>query len=158
MSRWTHLAGIIRIDNFIQAVRLPGMGKPIDEHRILQKAKAGMPSGSEGPVMMHVHVWKRRDISDFDWNGIDTISDGSIYWGDLIISGDLRDRGDDPEDVPKMAKWFRELVQSLKDMGGLMVRQAVLNIEVESLSRTTISFDSMSEKWNSQSWQEDDLI
>ncbi len=123
MSQWTHLAGIIRIDNLLRRIA-PGAPTAKDVIRILLE---DAPVGSEGGC--HFHFVKWPEVDDYKEKDHTNVHEGGIYWGDAIISADLRDVGDDDE-IEKIKQWFTDLAKKLWD-GKLIIRQAVLEIEVE---------------------------
>ncbi len=136
MSRWMHLAGIVRIDHF----HISPLQPHFDEEEVIAIFKKDMPRGSEGPPLFHAHKWPTKNINEQDWNATDELSEGAIYWGDFYVSADLRDKGDTDDDVLEVIGWFKkaclELVQSYS---GTMIRQAILQIEVEYKTTTIIS-------------------
>lgn len=119
MSRWTHVAGIIRIDD------LPFLGEnnwmeyfgkevhfssPMDVWKDLDEHPEDyLPTGSEGSL--HSSLWKNPD-------------DHSLAAYTLMIFGDLRDY-DTPE---KIIEWFKEKLSGIP-----VVRQAVITVETEGL-------------------------
>lgn len=124
MSRWTHLAGIIRIDNIMRRIT-PGASTAEDVIRLLLE---DAPVGSEGGCLFHFHKWPVVDDSTKDDHT--NLYEGAVYWGDAIISADLRDVGDDDEEMEDIKQWFTGLAKKFWDAKMLM-RQAVLEIEVE---------------------------
>ncbi len=124
MSQWTHLAGIIRIDNLLRIIS-PTSPKKADIMKILLE---DAPTGSEGGCNLYFHEWP--ETKDYDNKDHTNTYEGSIFWGDVIISADLRDVGDKEEDIEKIKAWFIGLNKKLWD-ARLITRQATLQIEVE---------------------------
>lgn len=150
MSQWTHVAGLIRVDNLGECViRFPRRAD-LDElvrECITEKLgnttaddieadtwaedweKCTVPCGSEGSLQYR--------ISDYaDKNG--------VAWGDISIWGDLRDFG--KEDYPELKRWFWESCEKLsmitkpdgppkqpKELisNSFSIRNAVLLVDVE---------------------------
>ena len=134
MSRWTHLAGIVRIDHF--AIR----PDKFDEAEVIKVFKKNMPRGSEGPPLFHAHAWPKKSMEDHDWDATDELSEGSFYWGDLYVSADLRDKGETDDDVLEIIGWFKNACLELVQLHpGTMIRQAILQIEVEYKPTTLLS-------------------
>lgn len=123
MSRWTHLAGIVRIDHLLTK---------FSEKEVLKVFKKDVPRGSEGPALLHVHAWRRVPLEGHNWDAVDEVTESSVYWGDLIVVGDLRDVGNDLEEVKRIGEWFQGRCAALKEVPLTLVRQAVLQIEIES--------------------------
>ena len=75
MSRWTHVAGLIRIDSVSR--QLAGVDwVPLLQHEL---TRYELPSGSEGPIEFRI-----ADVAD----------ENSMSRGWLAIWGDLRDFGE----------------------------------------------------------------
>jgi len=119
MSQWTHVCGCIRYD----ALRMAGMpyatldqikeliGHPVNYDDAKEKWDAcNVPCGSEGSIQFV--FWSNRSLN-------------SLAAFTVGIFGDLRDFGS--EDVPKIKEWFEKVTKS----EGVMVRSAILEIEVE---------------------------
>jgi hypothetical protein len=156
MSKWTHLAGIIRLDNLS---RLFPFGKRPREADILSCFKPDLPKGSEVGTRIGLHVWETTNSYERASDSLDLMYEGRSYWGDIIISADLRNVGDDPQDVQRIRGWFEESCDRLKKLTGIMIRQAILQIEVEFSSTYTLFLHSELEddewilqeaKWNEQ--------
>ena len=124
MSRWTHLAGIIRIDNLLRRIA-PGAPTGVDVMRILMKDS---PMGSEGGCLAKFVEWPVAD--SFEEKDHTNVYSAGVYWGDVIISADLRDVGDDDGEIEDIKQWFTGLAKKFWD-AKLIMRQAVLEIEVE---------------------------
>jgi len=123
MSQWTHLAGLIRIDNLLRRMSATSPTK-IDVMRILLE---DAPVGSEGGCHLYFHEWP--EAKDYDDKDHTNVHEGGTFWGDVIVSADLRDIGDE-EDIKKIKAWFMGLNKKFWD-ASLMTRQATLQIEVE---------------------------
>ncbi len=124
MSRWTHLAGIIRIDNLLRHVT-PEAPTGMDVMRILLNYA---PMGSEGGCLAKFVEWPVAD--SFEEKDHTNVYSAGTYWGDAIISADLRDVGDDDEEIEGIKRWFTGLAEKFWD-AKLLMRQAVLEIDVE---------------------------
>ncbi len=124
MSQWTHLAGIIRIDNLLRRIA-PGAPTGVDVMKILMK---DAPRGSEGGCLATFVEWPVAD--SFEEKDHTNVYSAGVYWGDAIISADLRDVGDDDAEIEDIKKWFTGLAKKFWD-AKLVMRQAVLEIEVE---------------------------
>ncbi len=136
MSRWTHLAGIVRIDN----LRMSHLQPLLNEEKVIQVFKKNMPRGSEGPPLFHAHQWPVKSMDDHDWDATDELSEGAMYWGDFYVSADLRDKGDTDDDVLEIIDWFKKACLKLVQLNpGTMIRQAILQIEVEYKTTTLLS-------------------
>lgn len=124
MSTWTHLAGIIRFDNLLRRI---AFGAPIGED-VIRILREDAPVGSEGGCLFHFIKWP--EVDSYKEKDHTNVHEGGIYWGDAIISADLRDVGDDDEEIEKIKQWFTGLAEKFWD-AKLVMRQAVLEIEVE---------------------------
>ena len=149
MSRWTHLAGIVRIDHFTIS-----LFDKFDEDEVIKVFKENMPRGSEGPPLFHTHRWPRKEIADHDWNATDELSEGSLYWGDFYVSADLRDKGDTDDDVLEIIGWFKKACLKLVQLHpGTMIRQAILQIEVEYKKTTLLSLtEALTDEEDMKNW------
>lgn len=105
MSRWTHVAGLVRIDS------LHPSWQPMVDARLAR----GLPFGSEGPVQYQV-VSARSSSS-------------GITAGYVSIWGDLRDFGD-ADDIECVVQWLDESLR-YEDWQPWFVRQGVVQIEDE---------------------------
>ncbi len=142
MSRWTHLAGIIRIDNILRSMT-PEAPTAEDVIRILLE---DAPVGSEGGCLFHFHKWPI--VDDYKEENHTNIYESVIYWGDAIISADLRDVGDDDEEIEAIKQWFTGLAKKLFE-AKMTIRQAVLEIEVEyKYNRVLQLIDQEENKWS----------
>jgi len=116
MSNWTHVAGVIRIDDLrLDQYSTPDFDSLIGDEFDFDDVMSGnlegccdnmMPSGSEGSLRKTVYVNPRR-------------SELAAYV--VTIFGDLRDH-DDPEAI---VAWFKEVCSKF------IVRQAVITVHNE---------------------------
>lgn len=118
MSRWTHVAGVIRVDVLrlnhdnkgIEKKLMEILGTPKDYDEIdwddEGKPNTIVPCGSEGSLEYEIFLNKKYD---------------HVSAGHITITGDLRDFGGD-EDVEKIRAWFFKVCDKLA------VRQAVIEI------------------------------
>lgn len=86
MSNWTHVAGIIRIDDLGKCFG----GKPLNFAKIIEP----LPSGSEGSLKMA--IWKNPDKS-------------CAFSYVVSIFGDLRDH----HSADEIVEWFKETCTKL---------------------------------------------
>ena len=86
------------------------------------------PMGSEGGCLAKFVEWPVAD--SFEKKDHTNVYSAGVYWGDAIISADLRDVGDDDEEIDSIKQWFTGLAEKFWD-AKLVMRQAVLEIEVE---------------------------
>jgi hypothetical protein len=104
MSKWTHVAGCIRIDE------LPPDNPKF--HLLIQEKIAARfaspPIGSEGPICYHV---------------VQTGDDNSVAWGLVYIYGDLRDFEDSK--VHGIFTWLQNACK------GLLIRSCCVKVDVE---------------------------
>lgn len=141
MSQWTHLAGIIRIDNLTRLLA-PRSTTAEDVIRLLLE---DAPVGSEGGCLFHFHKWPV--VDDYTKDDHTNLYEGAVYWGDAIISADLRDVGRDDDEIRKITEWFKGLAKKFWD-AKLLMRQAVLEIEVEyKYSRVLHLIDQEGNMW-----------
>jgi len=141
MSRWTHLAGIIRLDNLLRRIA-PNAPTAEDVIRVLLE---DAPVGSEGGCLFHFVKWP--EVDDYDDKDHTNVYEASIYWGAAIISADLRDVGDDEAEIEDIKQWFTGLAKKLLD-AKLIIRQAILEIEVEyKYNRVLQLIDQVENEW-----------
>jgi len=168
MSQWTHLAGIIRLDNFgAGIVRLPNAHKNEKIKQAVVKAlgntcnydspteawdRCTVPCGSEGSLQYKVFP---NSDSDEDSH--------ALSWGYAVIWADLRDFGS--EDVPKIENWFQKSLENLiKPVGfnpteqmevfekalyllsTFSIREAILSVDVEGQPPLILLWDDKLEK------------
>ena len=126
MSQWTHVAGIVRIDDFPFTKNtdwLNHFGKELhfdspgsdwkDAH---EHPENYLPLGSEGSLQSS--LWKNPDSHHL-----------AAYA--IMIFGDLRDY-DTPQEI---IVWFKKKVSDIP-----MVRQAVISVELESAEPITWNY------------------
>jgi len=117
MSKWTHVAGIIRVDTI---VALTG-GNP--RHDLLDvlgpvstfhvpRDDTTLPYGSEGSL---------------EYDIIRTGTDNSMSWGYVAIYGDLRDYTDHLEIIDWLEKTVNDIYAK-----GIWIRNVSMCIDVES--------------------------
>lgn len=116
MSQWTHVAGVVRVDSPWGIILQPDRTQ-----ELLLKIFSKTPSGSEGPA--HVGVTKTRAYN-------------SMSWGYVSITGDLRDF----EDARGIVDWFERCLARLEE-AKLMVRDAVLSIDIEYKDKVVVTLD-----------------
>lgn len=127
MSNWTHVAGIIRIDDIRFDHSAPDFDKLIGKECLFadpievwvdyeKHPKKYLPMGSEGSL--HKSVWVNPNISHM-----------SAYT--VSIFGDLRDH----HDPKKIVTWFKKLCD------GLAVRSAVITVENERNGSITYTYE-----------------
>lgn len=154
VSKWTHVAGIFRIDWFygpmidqrklssINQIRsLLHGAEEIDPEKdftynLVKCIKDNIPIGSEGPLRVYVHKWPRND----DWDTYDPsreVTKGSTYWGDVLVTGDLRDF----DDIDDIARWLMGI--ELPD--GSYFRGGVLEVQAGSRRRVIFTLNEDSE-------------
>ncbi len=141
MSQWTHLAGIIRIDNLLRRMT----PQAPDANTVMKILQEDAPMGSEGGCQLHFIKWPEIEFSkEKDHTNV---YEGGIYWGDAIISADLRDVGRDDGEIEEIKQWFTGLAKKFIDRQ-LIIRQAVLEIEVEyKYSRILSLIDHADNTW-----------
>jgi len=120
MSIWTHVAGCIRIDGFIDQ-------SGSEDGEVTEKINSSMgkiinfadkdytttiPCGSEGSLK---YKWLRNDHS------------GATNIGQILIWGDLRDYSN----VDEIEKWLTEIVTNL-DKNHFYLRDGIVSVDVES--------------------------
>jgi len=168
MSQWTHVAGIIRLDNLgAGIIRLSTVRKNEIIKQAVVKALGNMcnydsgaearehctvPCGSEGSLQYKVFPYSD---SDEDTH--------ALSWGYAVIWADLRDFGS--EDVPEIENWFQKslaklmkpegfnpaeqmgMIEEAEDMLSVfLIREAILSVDVESLPRIILLWDSDASK------------
>lgn len=137
MSKWTHVAGHIRVDWVIGALgdrtKFPRLDEMF-EQALYKVYTKNAPSGSEGPIRIHVHNWPRVEIEEYQPEI--HVTTGSLYWGDVTLSGDLRDRGDNGI-IEEIAEWLR----GVKLPETAIIRGGVVAVEVEGGRVAVILYD-----------------
>ena len=118
MSIWTHVAGIIRVDDIRFENPMPDfehiLGKQISYEELDRDENTSLPCGSEGTLQYDIAT--NPDISSLDSY---TIS----------IHGDLRDY----DDIDEIVKWFKDVISNV------YARQAIIKIECED-GKSTIAY------------------
>lgn len=125
MSIWAHVAGIIRIDSMARCLRhvdKPNLGVICTWES--DDDETTIPSGSEGSLR---------------WSFEETGSKSSLSWGNIHISGDLRDFDNSQEIID----WVKEVTKSDE----WWVRQAVITIDIECYDTIIMSMHSGSKNW-----------
>jgi len=121
MSQWTHVCGCIRVD------AIKGLTSKIDFKKILGNIieyetdgewSTKLPLGSEGSIKYD--IWTNSDM-------------GEMYAYTISIFGDLRNY----ENKEEIKEWFKNVCLN----SGLMIRDAVLSIQVEYKSKIILWYD-----------------
>ena len=120
MSQWTHVAGCIRIDGLLALGIEPDLsclGRVVTWDDLDGDADPlGLPMGSEGSLRFEV---------------LRNPDPGQMAAFTVPVWGDLRDY----DDVDEIEAWFRKVVVE----SGLMIRDAVLSVEVEFARRYVLT-------------------
>lgn len=128
MSKWTHIAGIIRIDHF------PLGTTPLVESEAEGIISEGSPSGSEGGLTFIANRTQVIRPSGFD-----------LVWGSVSFVGDLRDFS--IEQLPKIVKWLKEIPERLNKRSS-MIREAIVSVDFEEPEEERIfTFDLDKGEW-----------
>jgi len=127
MSKWTHIAGMIRIDHIPLGI------EPLEEREAEELISRGSPSGSEGGLTFNVK--KTQVIRPMGFSAV---------WGSISFAGDLRDFH--IEDFPEIIKWLEDIPRRL-DRRQSMIRQGIVLIEPEYAKEKILIFDLEEEKW-----------
>ncbi len=119
MAVWTHIGGIIRLDNLpmipYDGGALMGKALQLTEEQAIEWLSANAPIGSEGGLTFYA---KRTQTVEENSTG--------LVWGSVSFAGDLRDY-DDTEEVKQ---WLINAAAML--LGKLtVIRNAAVTIEVE---------------------------
>lgn len=114
MSKWTHIAGTIRIDQLLVGI------KQLTEEDIVTMLQADAPSGSEGGLKITANRTQIIKVSSIK------VSSFEAVWGSVTFVGDLRDF----EDTKKVENWLKQIPEKLKKHQA-MIRQAAISIDVE---------------------------
>ncbi len=123
MSQWTHVLGVIRYDYMAQNIWTsetngrPKCYNPNEKIKLLNKLyKKDIPSGSEGPLQVHIHNSNRGPA--------------------VTITGDLRDFGKD--EVLNIKYWLNNIDKEIKKYNEdkefddfLEIRDAIISCNVE---------------------------
>lgn len=115
MSIWTHVCGVIRVDDF--TVYTSEQSTPIKDLFILStfeepNKNCNVPCGSEGSIKIKV---------------IEETEDGHEYMKTILIYGDLRDY--DNTDCKNIETWWHNIPNLLGKARA--VRNAVLRVDCE---------------------------
>jgi hypothetical protein len=130
MSRWTHITGVINIDHF-PFFKLD----QAEVETFISIIEQGAPIGSEGGL-----VFFGKKVQELRGNG------AGMNWGAVGFIGDLRDF--DTEDVKQAEEWFVKLTAGLYDYKGTMIRNGVIEVEVESEKTPRVYlFSSETKEW-----------
>lgn len=123
MSIWTHINGSIRVDGVVMrgdsSRMLEGLKVILgnicsfDDKRDKWN-KCTVPCGSEGSLQYHIHEYGT-----------------GLAWAVVVIYGDLRDYSN----VKEISTWFESVC-----IGWPMIRQAILEIEVEGQETCILRF------------------
>jgi len=137
MSNWTHISGIIRID------QLPIFNENIifTEEKLTNLIKENSPYGSEGGLVFSTK--KTQVIEHFGNNCMSA----SVVWGLISFAGDLRDR--DIDDLPNIIKWLENIPKKLNNYCAY-IRQGIVSIEIEQSSKVLefiYNWNNKKEKW-----------
>lgn len=130
MSNWTHVAGVIRIDDIRFDNRLPDFDKLVGKeclwespHELWEEAENHpqnfLPMGSEGSL--EKSVWINPDYSCM-----------AAYT--VSIFGDLRDH----DDQNAIVRWFKDKVEEISKT--YMIRQATITVKNEYYGCTNWTF------------------
>jgi hypothetical protein len=109
MSQWTHVSGIIRIDDFISVIEEDNHVEERIEN-IIAKIN-NIPTGSEGPL---------------EYDIVRTRTDNEVCFGYIAVYGDLRDY----ENVDEIYDWFDSLRKELSN-NQIDIRSLCVKIDVE---------------------------
>ena len=109
MSKWTHIAGTIRID------QMPIRTAQLSKEDVEEIFDEGAPFGSEGGLQFLGQRTQVVEQSGFP-----------LVWGSVTFVGDLRDF----EDTKKVENWLKQIPEKLKKHQA-MIRQAAISIDVE---------------------------
>lgn len=117
MSTWTHVAGLIRVDNLSRLFSVSQSSKDLSEIFIKStwdqpNESCNLPKGSEGSL--DVEIITRNE-------------EGMEYMQEVAIWGDLRDY--DSVDCEKIKEWWANIPEKLGKM--CSIRNAVLLVSPE---------------------------
>lgn len=108
MSKWTHVAGVVRYDDLLR--------NPIEAYKEIKRIEElykNTPQGSEGGLVYSIENRHRYEQNE-------NVTSYGAHLCDVSFSGDLRDFGED--DWPQLYEFFKTITES----EGLYVRQAVM--------------------------------
>ena len=142
MSRWTHIAGTIRLDYiaftyeeqqaYVEKIKTI-VGKQMIYSDVMPEEEWNeafnrpLPMGSEGSLQYEIVLGN--PIKSTDEQRIDI----DLTFCSVVFHGDLRDFGS-TEDIEKTKAWFKSLL-TIEELG---IRQAVLTIDDERSNHITI--------------------
>lgn len=142
MSRWTHIAGVIRLDcpvftyeeqqAYVEKIKTI-VGKQMrsdddfDSDEWYEAFTRPLPMGSDGSLQYEIVLDNPIKETDERRFFVD------IPFCSVVFYGDLRDFGG-IEDIEKTKAWFKSLLTNAE----LGIRQAVLTIDDEYLKHITI--------------------
>jgi len=128
MSKWTHVAGIIRIDHLPIAKISPPLTEEAAKAFLMENA----PSGSEGGLTFYAAKTQVVTPSGFE-----------ALWGSLSFTGDLRDF----DDAKKVEEWIKNFFQKLEASYRVIMRQAAISIDVEYGLCTVMTWNPRTDNW-----------
>jgi len=112
VSIWTHIAGVIRVDQLLINTR------QLTEEEMIHLVALGAPVGSEDGLAFTASKTQSIDGAGF-----------SLCWGHVSFGGDLRDYGF--EDVKLLkTQWLEKIPNRLK-VHSAAIRQAIVLVEPE---------------------------
>lgn len=148
MSQWTHVTGMIRLDNLGHCMGPHSLEKASEiAKENVKKAlgntctfyssnedwdKCSVPTGSEGSLQYETFF------------PINEEAGHSLNWGWISIWGDLRDFGE--EDYQDLKNWFTLSMEKLENkdskdmMAQFMIRDSILAIDIEGLPRRFLQY------------------
>lgn len=110
ISQWTHICGLIRIDDITSIFGDKNL------NAIKERLRTKVPTGSEGPLKTKLII--------NDGPGVNAYT--------VAIWGDLRDYGEDDEDVWRITDWIKTLTD------GLIIRDFSIVINREFKEKTIL--------------------
>ena len=165
MSQWTHVAGIVRLDNMGSLVRMPVSARNEKVEEAVVRALGNtcvygdssetwnsctVPCGSEGSLQYKVYPNTNKDSR-------------SLSWGYVAIWGDLR--GFDVGDLPTIYDWLEKSLVELEKPGRFrilekmtaqqkagyllsvfVIREAVMCVEVKGEPKVVLLWDGGQQK------------
>lgn len=116
MSQWTHVSGILRL-NELSFLRVSNQDREYKGREFQRIFEDGCPEGSEGSLRI-----------DVQYTGDCGVGYTTLHWGNLVLSGDLRDYGlGEAEEIPE---WLDRSTGRLASLG-TAVRSGYVGVEVE---------------------------
>ena len=128
MSKWTHVAGIIRIDH----LPIAKISSPLTEETAKSFLAENAPSGNEGGLKFDAVKTQVVTPSGFE-----------ALWGSLSFTGDLRDF----DDTKKVEEWIKSFFEKLKAEYKVIMRQAAVNIDVEYGPCIVMTWNPRTDNW-----------